>query len=295
MNNSVKFFMKNLIFCCFVLLSVIPASAQSLVKVDYSIDNGATIKQLDAVLRSPEGEPNKQGLLILHHGGGFSLNTTQQYGEFFAKQGFVTLELKMFNEHKDTPDPTTLHAFAMGGLKYLSKLPGVDPKRVSAMGMSLGAFLTVDSASTWFYDQYQGGDLRFHKLAALYPVCWLMTEAAKGQPQGIRPFTGLPSSFLQKWEGIPLLILAAGKDSYDSQDSTACGNFVQNINDTKQAQVTKVEVFENTTHGWDHGKNYSFPVRGGCTGRTNCTNITVYSPTAVDKGKQSVLSFLKAP
>ena len=119
-----------------------------------------------------------------------------------------------------------------------------------------------------------------------------MTEAAKGQPQGIRPFTGLPSSFLQKWEGIPLLILAAGKDSYDSQDSTACGNFVQNINDPKQAQVTKVEVFENTTHGWDHGKNYSFPVRGGCTGRTNCTNFTIYSPAAVDKGKQSVLSFL---
>ena len=76
-NNLVKIYMKNVIFCCFVLLSVIPASAQSLVKVDYSIDKGATIKQLDAVLRSPEGEPNKQGLLILHHGGGFSFNTVR--------------------------------------------------------------------------------------------------------------------------------------------------------------------------------------------------------------------------
>ena len=81
--------MKNLIFCYFILLFALPASAQSLVKVDYSIDKGATIKQLDAVLRSPEGEPNRQGLLILHHGGGFSFNTTQQYGEYFAKQGFA--------------------------------------------------------------------------------------------------------------------------------------------------------------------------------------------------------------
>jgi len=70
--------MKNLIFCCFILLSTIPASAQSLVKVDYSIDKGATFKQLDAVLSTPIGEPNRQGLLILHHGGGFSFNTTQQ-------------------------------------------------------------------------------------------------------------------------------------------------------------------------------------------------------------------------
>ena len=90
-NNLVKICMKNLIFCCSILLSVISASAQSLVKVDYSTDKDATIKQLDAVLRSPEGEPNKQGLLILHHGGGFSFNTTQQYGEYFAKQGFVVL------------------------------------------------------------------------------------------------------------------------------------------------------------------------------------------------------------
>jgi dienelactone hydrolase len=121
--------MKNLIFCCSILLSVLSVSAQSLVKVDYSIDKGATIKQLDAVLRSPEGEPNRQGLLILHHGGGFSFNTTQQYGEYFAKQGFVTLELKMFNGSTDSHDPTTLHAYVMGGLKHLAKLPGVDPKK----------------------------------------------------------------------------------------------------------------------------------------------------------------------
>ena len=96
MNNFVKIFMKNLIFCCFVLLSVIPVSAQSLVKVDYSIDKGATIKQLDAVLRSPEGEPNKQGLLILHHGGGFSFNTTQQSIERYPCYFLIVRSLFLF-------------------------------------------------------------------------------------------------------------------------------------------------------------------------------------------------------
>jgi hypothetical protein len=92
-----------------------------------------------------------------------------------------------------------------------------------------------------------------------------------------------------------LLLLAAGKDSYDSSDAGACPAFVQSIVDPIQKQVTRVEVFQNATHGWDHGRNYSFPARGGCTGRTNCTNRIVSNLDVVEKGKQSVLSFLNAP
>jgi dienelactone hydrolase len=284
--------MKKLISILLLTFVATTSLAQSWVKVNYDTGAGTPVQQVEAVFRAAEGTPNGQALLILHHGGGFSSNTTQQYGEFFSKRGFVTLELKMFNDGRNRPEPITLHGQVMGGLKYLSQVSGVDPKKVSAMGMSLGAFLTIDATSTWFYEHYQAGELRFNKLLALYPVCWLMSEAAKGQTHDIPVFSGMPNTFLQRWANIPLLILAAGKDSYDSLDPNACPSFVKSMNDPKQAEMTRVEVYSNATHGWDHGKDYSFPVRGGCTGRTNCTNRIVSSPETVESGKQAILSFL---
>ena len=276
-------------------LLAMPSWAQTWVKVSYDTGAGTPTQQIEAVYRPGESTTNGQALLILHHAGGFSFNTTQQYAEFFSRQGFATLELKMFNDAGSRPDPLTLHGQVMGGLRYLSQVQGVDRQKVSAMGMSLGAFLTIDAAGSWFFEHYQAGDLRFNKLVALYPVCWFMSEAVKGQAHDIPPFVGLPNTFLQRWAGIPLLLLAAGKDSYDSSDAGACPAFVQSIVDPIQKQVTRVEVFQNATHGWDHGRNYSFPVRGGCTGRTNCTNRIVSNLDVVEKGKQSVLSFLNAP
>ena len=283
--------MKNLLTV--VLLSWIATvtSAQTWVKVSYDTGSGTPVQQLDAVLRVPaEGSANGQALLILHHGGGFSFNTTQQYGEFFSRHGFVTLELKMFNEHKDEPRPMVTRGLMMGGLKHLSQIPGV--KSVSAMGMSLGAFLTLDASTAWFYEHYQGGGLQFRKLAALYPVCWFYTEAAKANATDLRPFAGLPADYFQRSAAIPLLILAAGKDSYDGLDADACPRFVKSIPDAKQAEMTEVEIFPDATHGWDHGRTYSFPVRGGCKGRSNCMNNIVASPATVDQGKRRLLEFL---
>lgn len=279
-----------------MLLSLVTLSAwsQSWVKIKYDTGADTPVQEVEGRLRSAEGASKGQALLILHHGGGFSFNTTQQYGEFYSKRGFVTLELKMFNEHANRPDPITLHGQVMGALKYLAQMPGVDPKKISAMGMSLGAFLTIDATSNWFYEFYKADGLRFKKLVALYPVCWFMSEANKGQTQGISIFRGMPSTFLQQSAGIPMLILAAGKDSYDSLDANACPSFVNSIPDARQAQMTQIVVYPDATHGWDHGKDYSFPVRGGCTGRTSCTNQIIFSPETVEKGKQATLSFLNS-
>lgn len=285
--------MRSSILILFLTLAL-SASAQSVVQVNYDTGAGTPVQQVEAVIRQPQGTSNNQAVLILHHAGGFSFNTTTQYAEFFSKQGFFTLELKMFHDSRHRPDPTTLHGQVMGGLKYLATTQGVDSKKVSAMGMSLGAFLTIDATSSWFYEHYQAGGLRFDKLVALYPVCWFMTEANKGQTQGIPIFNGLPNTFLQQSAAIPLLVLGAGKDSYDSSDAEACPTFAKTIADPRQAALTQVVVYPNATHGWDHGRNYNFPVRGGCTGRTNCTNYIVSSPETVELGKHAVLSFLTA-
>ena len=227
----------------------------------------------------------------------YSDNTTQQYAELYSSKGFATLELIMFRTRTPSTviDPVALHGQVMGGLKYLSQVPGVDRKKVSSMGMSMGAFLTINATSSWFYEHYEAGDLRFDKLIALYPVCWMMTEGSKGQTQDIGIFKGLPNTFLQRSAAIPLLILAAGKDSYDTMNADACPAFAKSISDPRQAVITRVEVFSNATHGWDHGRDYSFPLRSQCTGRTSCTNRIVSSPETVEQGKQAVLSFLTRP
>ena len=285
--------MRRLVFSFVFSIVATTSWAQSWIKVNYDTGAGTAVQQVEAVFRTAEGTPNGQALLILHHAGGFSFNTTKQYGEFFSKQGFVTLELKMFNDYDSRPAPLILHGQMMGGLKHLSQIPGIDSKKVSVMGLSLGAFMTVDAASLWFYEHYRAGDLRFNKLIAMYPTCWITSAAVSGNVAGMSLFNGMPTNFLEKWAHIPLLILAGGKDSYDSEDPNACPEFVKNISDSKQAEITSVHVYPNATHAWDHGRNYSFQIRGGCTGRTSCTNRIVYSPETVEQGKQAVLSFLR--
>ncbi len=290
--NKKLFFQLGLFFS-FLMIPAFSWS-QTIIQVAYDTGSGTPFQQVEAVFRAPQGRANGQALLILHHGGGYSYNTTQQYAELFSNNGFATLELIMFHDtrSRNRPDPMTRHAQVMGGLRYLAQVPGVDRTKVSALGMSMGAFLTIGATSSWFYQHHQAGDLRFHKLVAMYPVCWIMNEALNGQTQDISSFKGLPNTFLQQFAEIPLLILAAGKDSYDGLDAGVCSSFAKNIPNPVQAGMTKVEVFTNATHGWDHGKDYSVPVQGGCLGRTNCTNRIVSSPVTVEQGKKAVMNFL---
>lgn len=276
-----------------ILLAAFSATAQSWVKIHYDTGAGTPTQQVEGLLRAAEGAPNGQALLILHHGGGFSFNTTGPYAAFFSRRGFVTLELKMFDVSSDVPAPLVLRGQMMGALKHMAQIPGV--RHVSAMGMSLGAFLAMDASSSWFYDHYQAGALRFHKLAALYPVCWFYDEALRGNAGDIRPFQGMPADHFQRFASVPLLILAAGKDSYDGLDADACPQMVRQLPDPRQREITQVQVFPNASHGWDHGRDYSFPVRGGCKGRTNCTNRITYSPEVTERGKQAMLSFFNQP
>ena len=50
--------------------------AQSWIKVNYDTGAGTPVQQVEAVFRAAESAPNGQALLILHHAGGFSFNTS---------------------------------------------------------------------------------------------------------------------------------------------------------------------------------------------------------------------------
>ncbi len=274
------------------LCLAMPVWAKTWVNVPYATPQGGSAT-VEAVLRKPSGSvpANGKALLILHHAGGFDMGTTERYAEQFSAQGYTTLELKMFDRTANIQPPRVLYAMMAGGLSYLANTQGVNRQHVSAMGLSLGAFMTVTATSQWFYTQHGLGDLRFDRLASVYPACWMLTEAAKAQIQGIRPYMGVPAQFMQQYARRPLLILAGAKDHYDGQDPQACPNFVAAVNDPEQAKLIQVKVYPDATHGWDHGKTYAFPVRGGCVGRSNCRNENVSSPETTQQGQADLMRF----
>lgn len=113
--------MKQGCFSFFVGLALwmaLPAWSQTTVKVDYSTGPGTPVQQVEAVFRPATGPSNGQAILLLHHGGGFSDNTTQTYAEFFTSKGFATLELIMFRVRTPSTviDPIAFHGQVMGGL-----------------------------------------------------------------------------------------------------------------------------------------------------------------------------------
>jgi dienelactone hydrolase len=277
------------------LAFVVPTWAKETVAFDYAVP-GDVAGRLQAVLRRPSDVGNGQALVLIHHAGGFGRGTTTPYAELFTSRGFTTLELRMFDSPADRPPgQVALYAMVASALRYLAQQPGVQPDKVSAMGLSLGAILTIGATSQWFYERHQLGALRFHRLAALYPVCWMMTEAAQGRTQGLAGFTGLPAHFLQTFAKLPLLILAGGKDNYDGSNPNACPDFAKSIPDAEQMRLTQVKVYPEATHGWDHGQTYSFVAFNACPMRTTCRNVNVSSPVTVEKGKQDLLAFFTSP
>ncbi len=263
--------------------------------LEYTLAAGTPAAQVKAVLRRPVAAGNGQALLILHHGGGFGAGTTTPYAELFSRNGFTTLELRMFESPNDRPPFFLMYAMVASALRYLASLPGVAPDKVSAMGLSLGAFLTIAATSSWFHAQHQLEPPRFHRLAAVYPVCWMMSEAVKGQTQGLAAFDGLPQDFLQSFAGVPLLILAGGKDNYEGSNPAACPDFARAIPDSRQASLVEVKVYPEATHGWDHGRSYDFMVYGGCAVRKTCRNFNVFSPATTEKGRGDLLRFFSQP
>jgi dienelactone hydrolase len=110
-----------------------------------------------------------------------------------------------------------------------------------------------------------------------------------------KPTGSVPAQFMQQFARRPLLILAGAKDHYDGQDPQACPGFVAAVSDPEQAKLIQVKVYPDATHGWDHGKTYAFPVRGGCVGRSNCRNENVSSPETTQQGQADLMGFFSQP
>lgn len=274
------------------------AQAQQTVRYAYrtasSPDAPATSGEVEAVLRMPSGTANGAAVVILHHAGGWSMDTTTQYGETFSQRGFVTLEPKMFNRREDRKSALTHTGQMMGALQYLAQMPQVRKDAISVMGLSYGAWLAIFGATEWVYKAHDMSDLRFKRLAPLYPVCWLLGNGLRDEFGNWPIFRGMPAGFMQRWEGIEMKIFVGDQDDYDARDPKACPDFVAAIPQERQRRATSVQVYAGATHGWDHGRTYRFPEPVACKGR-GCVNTNRSDPAVTARAKEDLLEFLGRP
>jgi dienelactone hydrolase len=93
---------------------------------------------------------------------------------FLNALGYVSLVVDSFVTRRIveacTSPPPDRHADALGALKYVAKLPYVDPKRIALVGRSQGGIVALQVASTQPVEVYEvPGELAYKAVAALYP------------------------------------------------------------------------------------------------------------------------------
>lgn len=256
--------------------------------------NDGVETRTQATLTLPETPATQKhpAIVILHHAGGWRAGTTAQYASFFAAQGFVTLEPRLFDGDGEREDTYRHLPAVFASLAYLAARPDVDQRKIALMGLSYGAMLSLYAGTGWATAKYASGGQRFAAIAAFYPLCWA-ARAYVSRTIGKWKNKAYPESLMDRWAGIPLAIFAGGLDDYESRDANACTEFVAAIPDEAQKSVTNVRVYPDATHGWDHGRTYSFFARTACKG-TGCENTNVSNPEVAQKAKGELLEFLRA-
>ena len=270
------------------------AQAQpAVVDLSFPGNDGAAVA-IQAALTVPEtpAAAKRPAIVILHHAGGWGAGTTAQYASFFAAQGFVTLEPRMFDRDGEREDTFRHMPAVFASLAYLAGRPDVDPPRIALMGLSYGGLLSLYAGTAWARDRYPLGELRYAAIGAFYPLCWV-AKAYLARTIGKWKNKAYPESLFDHWAGIPLAIFAAGADDYDARDPRSCTDFAASIPDEKQKSLVQVHVYPAATHGWDHGRTYSFFARTACKG-TGCNNTNESSPEVTRQAKADLLKFLRS-
>lgn len=283
---------KALVVTAIIAISSPARTQETAVDLRFSGNDGEQVTVEAAITLPTKSVGQKRpAVVILHHAGGWGAGTTAQYATFLASHGFVALEPRMFNADGEREDTYRHLPTVFGSLAYLAKRPDVDEKKIALMGLSYGAMLSIYAGTSWARAKYPLGELRYAAIASFYPLCWV-GKAYVSRTIGRWKNRAYPESFMDQWAGIPLAIFAGGADSYDSKDPKACTDFVASIPDEKQRSLTQVHLYPAATHGWDHGRTYSFFSRTACKG-SGCDNTNESNPEVTQAAKNDLLKFLQ--
>ena len=278
----------------FVLFTVSGwASAQQLISVPYTDISGQT-QNVEASVSLPTVDPNRKAVLLLHGAGGFKSETTKQYAALLASNGYVALELRMFEGRPENPQKHLAQVF--GAINFLAGRDDVDKQGISVLGQSYGGALAIYGATAWAHQKYNPKGIVVRSIAALYPTCFFHRELALETERVTKRMAtfGFPKDFYRSWTGTPIKILIGGEDDFENRDPRSCNSFVESIGDQVQREKVTIQLFPNATHGWDHGRTYSFRDPLACKW-SGCENTNRSDPVVTELGKASILEFFSKP
>jgi dienelactone hydrolase len=269
-----------------------PASKEGkLIRYTYQYENKKD-NNTDAVYRTPATPTagKTPAVIILHDGGGWSTERTRQYGDLFTANGYATLEPRLFYDDKAPRTYKKDLASLYAALNYIATQPNIDQQRIYAMGMSAGAILTILAKTQMAKDTFDKTGPSFKALASFYPVCWLFSDAIDNKT--IRVFKDFSANDLKSWQPTPIKLFIPEFDDYENKDSTICANFVAKIPNKQARDSFSIKMYPGATHGWDHGKTYSFQTWTACKGK-GCVNTNQSNPSVTAEGYKDVLEFFK--
>ena len=243
--------------------------------------------------RPADGAAGDQGaaaVVLLHHGGGCADSQTGAYATALNAAGFFTLEPCLFaNVMQRERVAASYLPQVFGALRYLAQLPGVDRTRIAISGGSYGGTLTLLSATRWARENHS--DSSFPAFAAhvpFYPPCFIIERFIRSG----RSLPQIPADAYSRYTGAPMRIFAGTMDDYEDRDPQSCASMVTAMGEEAKTLVS-IRLFDGATHGWDHGRTYSFFEAVACKGR-GCENRNVSNLEITQLGIEEMIMFLKA-
>jgi dienelactone hydrolase len=242
---------------------------------------------IPALLRLPPGSGPVPAVVILHGSAGVDGHGAR-YAEHLLAAGIGSLEIDMFSPCgigrgqgiSQRPPRADAMPDVYGALRALASHPRVDADRIGVMGMSYGAGLAVYLATTPLGRAYAAGRPDFRAAAALYPVCY-----------GYDPDHPLARLLGLSFPRLPLLMLVAERDDYDSDGGASCRRLAASGAAAAQARM-QVHVLAGATHMWDSESNLTF--RDPAARRGQGGQIRVLpNRAATEEGVRRVVTFFQ--
>lgn len=90
-------------------------------------------------------------------------------------------------------------------------------------------------------------------------------------------FSGFKSQDRKNWPSVPIRLFVPEFDDYDDWDAKTGENFITKIPDEPDRSSFSAKLYPGATHGWEHGKAYSFHTAAACKVR-GCVNTNHSNP-----------------
>jgi dienelactone hydrolase len=224
-----------------------------------------------ARISAPEGASAPLPAVVVAHGSSGVDRRAIAYVAALRAAGIVSMEIEMFKPGGRPGQIADTIPHAIGALEYLATNAAIDPDRIGMMGFSWGGGLSLALAQERYYSGY--GPRRFAALVPLYPVCNYTAKLGAAQPTGK-----------------PMMILAGGKDDYDSPGD--CPTVAASFN-RWTADVASVHVYPDATHIWDSLSGpTSFSDRYANRGSGGTVKVVPDAATAADSVARTTAFFV---